>query len=202
VCAGCAGIGPLRVGPGPELVERVFAADSYDGPLGDVVRLAKGTGDRALARRLAACLGRRVAADPSALATLHTAALITWAPSPWTRRARRGFSMAAVLATELGGLTPTPVAQTLSARPGPRQASQGRLGRRQNLRGRIRATRAVAGRVILVEDVVTTGATATACARELIGAGASSVVVLAVCHVTDVVVRPLSTDPAADVQIS
>ncbi len=51
--------------------------------------------------------------------------------------------------------------------------------RTRNLRGAFKATRQFGGRrVMLVDDVMTTGATANECARHLIKAGASEVVVL------------------------
>lgn len=72
-----------------------------------------------------------------------------------------------------------------------RTPSQGGLNRRQralNVRGAFRVRRGAAARVrgqriVLVDDVLTTGATVTACARALLSAGAASVDVLALARV-------------------
>lgn len=201
ICDDCAGHGTIAMWDGPELIAGGRALARYDQPLGDVVRRAKGQRDRRLARALAAVVARRVSADPHSLALVHASDVITWAPSAWTRRVQRGFSLSALLAAELGTLTPTPVIGALTVRRGSRQASLGRRSRQRNLRGRLRSTRELRGRVVLVDDVVTTGATATACARELLGAGAESVHLLAVCHVSTTEMPETKQGPGYSVQI-
>jgi len=152
----------------------------YDGGVGAALLQAKGRPDLALARVLGRWLARRVARDPEVLARVHTHR-ITWVPSPWPRRLRRGFDLAAVLAHPVAALGPRSVTATVRVRPGPRQATAGRRGRRDNLRGRVRSTAAGQGPVLVVDDVHTTGATGAAVARELLSAGFDRVDLLTVC---------------------
>lgn len=109
------------------------------------------------------------------------------------RLARRRFNQAALLAQALiaalpDGTAPDYVPDLLvRRRPTPTQGGLGAAARRRNVRGAFeprRADGAVAGkRVLLVDDVLTTGATAGACARALKRAGASAVDVLTLARV-------------------
>lgn len=100
-------------------------------------------------------------------------------PSHWRRRLWRGFDQAAVLARELSRLTGIPAAQALRrTRHTNPQAGLTRRQRRLNIRGCFRTVlpEKVRGRrVLLIDDILTTGATANAAAEALKAAGAAHV---------------------------
>lgn len=100
-------------------------------------------------------------------------------PSHWRRRLWRGFDQAAVLARELSRLTGIPAAQALRrTRHTTVQAGLTRRQRRMNIRGCFQTVlrEKIRGRrVLLIDDVFTTGATANAAAEALKAAGAAHV---------------------------
>ena len=104
-------------------------------------------------------------------------------PLHWTRLLQRRYNQAALLAHAIHAAGGPPVAADWLVRRR-RTRSQGHLGataRENNVRGAIalRRDRSVAGkRVVIVDDVMTTGATANECARVLKRAGAEFVGVL------------------------
>jgi ComF family protein len=107
--------------------------------------------------------------------------VVTFVPA--TRRAvvARGFNPAEELARPLAGALRLPFRPMLrKLRETADQASLARARRARNLRGAfaVRAVPAAAGRVLLVDDVMTTGSTANECARALRRSGAAEVVVL------------------------
>jgi len=109
----------------------------------------------------------------------------------WRLLSRR-FNQAAILSRELSRRTGRPMQPHLLKRTR-RTSRQIRLTNAQrsaNVRGAFAVAKrhhaAIAGRnILLVDDVITTGATANACARALLQAGASRVDVLALAMVTD-----------------
>jgi predicted amidophosphoribosyltransferase len=164
--------------PGPiDCVRGGFAATCYPSPAARVLRRAKYGPDPVLMRLLA----RSFAAACGATAAALCPDLVVPAPSPWDRRVRRGFAPAALLGHYVSVAVGRPLVHALSLRRGDRQAGLGAAARATNARRRIQLSRprGVTGRVLLVDDVVTTGATAAACAAELLGAGAHEVWVLA-----------------------
>lgn len=105
-------------------------------------------------------------------------------PVPMTDRERkkRGFNQAELLARDVGARLNMPVLPALvkHRETAPQKELTGRE-RESNLKGCFSAAYAeyIAGRkILLVDDVFTTGATANECARTLLGAGAASVSVL------------------------
>ncbi len=105
-------------------------------------------------------------------------------PLHWRRQFRRGFNQALELARPVAsarGLVPaTGIARV---RATPYQAGLGAAQRRRNLAAAFRAERSFAGRhVLVVDDVITTGATCDQLARALLAAGARRVSVLAVAR--------------------
>ncbi len=151
----------------------------YASPLGRAVRVAKTHPSRVVAVALAECFahGLGTVLDASSID------LIVAAPTPWTRRLTRGFHLAALLADQLSRQIEVPVVAALTSSPGPRQSARGAAARRRNLRGRVKSQHAAPGSVLLVDDVITTGATAAACARELLGDTTREVRLATLCAV-------------------
>jgi ComF family protein len=108
--------------------------------------------------------------------------VLTWVPARRSDVRRRGFDHAALLARGVSRRTGL-AARRLLVRTGASldQASLTAAERHTNL-GDAFSARAASGRVVLVDDLVTTGATATACARALRAAGATGVELLAACR--------------------
>jgi predicted amidophosphoribosyltransferase len=107
--------------------------------------------------------------------------VVTWAPTTALRRRARGFDQAELLASEVARHLGLRCVATLVRTPGPPQTGRTLVERREG--PRFLARRLVSGRSILVvDDVVTTGATLAAAARSLRAAGAVVVAGLAGSH--------------------
>jgi len=102
--------------------------------------------------------------------------VISFVPGDRDRGLARGHAPAAALASELSAAWSIPLAVLLRRRPGVgRQRGLPLAERRRNV-SRVFSTRGTPpGRVCLVDDVYTTGSTATACATALRRAGAQRV---------------------------
>lgn len=128
---------------------------------------------------------------------LAEADVIAPVPLHYRRLVWRRYNQAALLALRLGRAAAKPAIVDLlkRTRPTPSQAGLGAGERQRNLAGAIAVNPARAGgvqgrRVLLVDDVFTTGATVSACARALRRAGAAGVDVLTLARV----VRPVRLD--------
>lgn len=106
------------------------------------------------------------------------AELLLPVPMHWRRRLRRGFNQTELIADQLGAALGLPVAMRglQRSRPTSPQQALNAAARARNLRGAFTLTMPVVGRhLALIDDVVTTGATATELCRLLQRSGAASV---------------------------
>ncbi len=109
--------------------------------------------------------------------------LVVPVPLHRSRLARRGFNQAELIARGVGQRINTPVLDKLKVVRRTRdQVELSAEARRANVAGAYEVRGPVAGRILLVDDVFTTGATSSECARGLRKAGAKEVHVLALCR--------------------
>lgn len=100
-----------------------------------------------------------------------------------SRLAKRGFNQAETIGRAVASRLGAPFSDRLRAVRGTRdQVELTAAGRRENVAGAFEARGPVAGSVLLVDDVMTTGATLNECARVLKTSGASSVRALTLCR--------------------
>lgn len=171
VCAPClAVVGPPAALPPPRELDELVALLDYHAARPLVTGLKNGQ-RRLVLGPLADALAERLAPAPGAV--------VTWAPTTPARRRHRGFDQAELLARALARRWGLPCRRLLLRTAGA-QSGRGRAARRQG--PRFLAPGVVGAPVVLVDDVVTTGATLTAAARALRAAGAPAVTAAAIAR--------------------
>jgi ComF family protein len=139
-------------------------------------------------RRVAGQLVRALLENEAARTLATTCDVLVPVPLHPRRRRQRGFNQAALVARELARRTGRPSCEDalVRHRDTASQAGLSAAERRRNVAEAfaVRRPALVAGRVVtLVDDVMTTGATAFACARALHAAGAAEVRMLSLARV-------------------
>jgi len=157
------------------------SAAVYEGQLREALHALKFSGRRALAGPLGELAAEQCLASlPDGIEALIPV------PLARERERERGFNQAALLARRIGRRLEVPTRPRWLARIRPTrpQSDLSAVERRANVRGAFRASPRVAGRhVLVVDDILTTGATLEACARALRDAGVLRVGVLTVARV-------------------
>ncbi len=159
--------------------DALYCVGAYEGRLRELIHLFKYTPMERLSRPLGAFLR-------TGLPSEATFDLIVPMPLHRKKQRERGFNQAALLAQEVARVASLPLelAVTRSRDTAPQSGLTGNQ-RRKNVRDAfaVKDPARIAGkRILLVDDVVTTGASANSCALALKQAGASFVAVLALAR--------------------
>lgn len=166
--------------------DQVYAFGAYEGTLRKLIHVFKFEGVRTLDRPLGAFLAQALPRDASFDAIVPM-------PLHWRRRWRRGFNQSELLARQIARRWNIPVIGAVRRRKNTApQAGLTSAQRRANMQGafelaaQVRSARlkdSLKGkRLLLIDDVLTTGSTASACARVLKRAGAAHVTFLALAR--------------------
>ena len=182
-CAGCSQPGPmlcrscrfsLASAATQVTADGVLAALPFDGVARQVLHGLKFRNRRGVARQLAQLMVRRLRVGP--------VDVVTWAPTSGARARARGYDQSELLARAVSRELGVPCRRLLYRSHGEQQTGHNRAERLHGVSFRSRALRRAGRpplRVLLIDDVVTTGATLVAARAALHRAGVGSVVCVA-----------------------
>lgn len=160
--------------------DAAYCFGAYEGVLRDLIHIYKYGKVPTLARPLADYVMDALPRDERFDAIVPV-------PLHWRRKWQRGFNQAELLAREISRRCGVPVTKALRrVRWTGVQAGLSNHARRENVAAAFRCARraGITGkRILLIDDVMTTGSTASACAQALKRAGAARVALLAAARV-------------------
>ena len=158
------------------LLYRLRAASPYSGIAKELVGRLKFSGAQAAAERMALCLRSLLESEGKLL--------IMPVPTASSRVRTRGYDQAKLLARELSRQTRLPYLDGIARSGHTHQVGASRERRKQQLHGAFRVTtprKIQARHILLVDDVITTGATLEAAAKVLRASGAAQVEAVVFC---------------------
>lgn len=184
-CTPAAGEGIFDSSP----IRRVLAMAVFSGPLPQIVRAYKDAGEQRLARVFAEMLldtaeHAELAAPDRYGGLLSGADAWTFVPVTAAAFRRRGFDHMEAIVSAMATATGIPMVDALVKHGASDQRRLGRAGRMERARDAYEVVVDVDGlRMLLVDDVITTGSTVVSVAKALHRAGAAEVDVLALARV-------------------
>lgn len=147
----------------------VAAAARHAGPAEELVVALKYHGDKSAARLMAVRMASLLPAQ----------GVLVPVPATLEHIRQRGFDQARLIARHLSRLSGLPYSPVLARAGSHHQKGSDKATRHAAMAGALSVVRSVSGSVILIDDVLTTGATMTVAANILRQNGATSVVGLA-----------------------
>jgi ComF family protein len=158
--------------------DAAYCYGAYEGPLRSLIHVYKYGGVRTLARPLSDLLA-------CALPREESFDLVTPVPLHWRRQWQRGFNQSELLAEATARRCGIPLQRTLRrVRSTATQAGLSNTNRRKNVTAAFECRSDLPDkRVLLIDDVMTTGSTAASCALALKKRGAKRVALLTIARV-------------------
>lgn len=180
LCSDCATeiphfVRPLRLESA--YLKQAWCMASYRSVLGSVIRYGKYGGHRSIFQNL----GHRLAGAALDLPEIDAVVSV---PLPSNRKRHRGFNQSTLLARTVSDLLMIPQYEILFRVDEKEQAAKSQRERKEKLTGRFEVRphfdpMSIPKKVVIVDDVITTGSTAESCALELLNVGVQEVYVLA-----------------------